>query len=88
MIFMKPQLPEGYIAKYTHVRQFEKIGGQVYMDPRGGMTRCRILDEEGNEVVTSVARCSDEDNYCKSTGRNISLGRAIKQLQKRETIPA
>lgn len=48
--------------------------------PRGGATSALILGPRGNALVEYTARCSPNDNYCKAIGRQIALGRALKQL--------
>lgn len=51
------------------------------LNPRGGRTICRLVDEAGFNVVIAEANCSDHDNYNKAIGRDIALGRALKRLR-------
>lgn len=44
---------------------------------KGGLTLVQVEFADGN-VARGAARCSPRDNYCKATGRNIALGRALK----------
>lgn len=46
-------------------------------------TVCRIYDNEtsySNPIVEGVATKSSGDNFCKNTGRKISLDRALRKL--------
>ena len=49
-------------------------------------TICFIKDENLQEVNIDQTFCSIKDNFCKETGRKISLGRAVmffdKQIRK------
>lgn len=85
---MQREIPEGLHARYEHQRNFNvfRLNFRTEsrsIDPRGGKTIC-YLENDNNEVVaTGVARCSDEDSYVKKIGRDISLGRALKELADR-----
>jgi hypothetical protein len=48
-------------------------------------TVCDILEEEKN-ISTGVSFCSHKDNFCRETGRKLSLARALKNtnLSKEE----
>lgn len=85
------RVPEGYHAQYEHHRKHRfpnadrMDGGRRVLSERGGATRCEIYDGDPrdpgyNLVASGLARCSDEDNYCKVTGRRIALGRALRDL--------
>lgn len=52
--------------------------------PRGGITVAMIFFEHGGEFlyVAGMAHCSIKDNYNRSIGKNIALGRAIKKLRE------
>lgn len=82
---MKPTLPEGYTAKYKHIRHsytlFPSVDRVRILSPRGGETICFILNQENVVVANGTAKCSPEDNYNKATGRNIALGRALKSME-------
>lgn len=48
--------------------------------PRGGMTFVAITTPD--EVTSNAySACSMSDNYCKKTGREIAIGRALKKLR-------
>lgn len=47
------------------------------VSPRGGKTIVTIILSSGREV-RGVATCSMRDNFSRSVGRKIALGRAIK----------
>jgi hypothetical protein len=51
--------------------------------PRGGHTSCLLTFPDGKEVWGS-AECSSLDNYSKKIGRDIALGRALKNIERRE----
>lgn len=83
---MLPQLPEGYTVKFRHTRN--KHGqtinpGSGTISPRGGTTHAFVYDAERNLVATGYADCNEKDNYNKKIGRDISLGRALKELGPR-----
>jgi hypothetical protein len=44
--------------------------------PKGGMTVCLILDDEGRPVNTGIALCSPKDNFCYQIGRDKARDRA------------
>ena len=49
--------------------------------PRGGYTKCFIYDEDDALLGCGKADCSRKDAFCYRTGRNISRGRALKEVQ-------
>lgn len=76
---MNDQLPEGTKVEFSHNRR--RSSAHV-IEPRGGVTTAYIYEDkvEGRVLATAQAHCSDEDNYNKKIGRQISLGRALKKL--------
>lgn len=71
---------------YCHNRVMdEDIDSPVVISPRGGSTvamesiQSWLLDQlqQGDTIVRKVgiARCSEDDNYCKKTGREIAESR-------------
>lgn len=52
------------------------------ISPRGGMTFCTVILPDGTEVH-GTAECSHKDNFSKKIGRDISLGRALANLERR-----
>jgi len=75
---MKKEVPEGLKVKYYHTRAYGDDHFTIL--PRGGETEAVIfLGDE--EIVRGVAVCNPIDNYRKSIGRDISLGRALKALE-------
>lgn len=86
------ELPPGLKVRYIHDRKtvpfqgtlkFDSWGGYstVKVEPRGGRTIARIIDESMDATVAEgVARCNSKDNYNKAIGRRIALGRALKAL--------
>lgn len=68
---MKPSLPEGYQARFNHIR--------IDDSPRGGATFCSVLDADDHVVARGSAFCNAKDNFNKRIGRDIALGRALKK---------
>lgn len=75
---------------YCHNRNYEEnqdktFGHYLEVSPRGGSTVAMesipswLLDtiQQGDSIVRKVgiARCSEDDNYCKKTGREIAQSR-------------
>lgn len=75
---------------YCHNRMYEEnqdktFGHYLEVSPRGGSTvsmesiQSWLLDtiQQGDSIVRKVgiARCSEDDNYCKKTGREIAQSR-------------
>lgn len=58
-----------------------KRAQETFLDPRGGVTVCRLLNSFGAIVLEVEARCHPEDVYCKQTGRDIALRRALRELR-------
>ena len=50
--------------------------------PRGGRTTVTITSSCGQNTVVGKARCSKEDIYCKRTGVEIAMGRAIEKINQ------
>lgn len=89
-----PLLKEaGWEVRITHLRRSnleEGVGlatkktikqNGLTPHPRGGITAVTIAHEERGIIVQGLARCSERDNYSRKLGRNIALGRALKQLR-------
>ena len=51
---------------------------------KGGAVLCQIK-KNGKVITEAEAWCSFSDNFCYKIGREIALGRAKKQLEKRRT---
>lgn len=47
-------------------------------------TTCIIIDEDGYILAVGEAKCSESDQFCRETGRKVSLTRA---LEDRELFP-
>lgn len=60
-----------YSVSWTHYNNH--IEGR---NKKGSQTLCNIVFPNG-EVYSGIARCSKRDNFCKDTGRRISLERAL-----------
>lgn len=46
-----------------------------------------LLDKTTGDWSRGVAICSNNDNFCKRTGRSIALSRAMKALHQKKTCP-
>ena len=69
--FTERHIPEGIRAKFTHCRDNDRI---IFK------TICNLIHEtSGIILVTGCARVSPRDNPSKKIGRDISLGRALKE---------
>lgn len=77
---MKPKIPEGARVKFRHERLVEHDVPVVL--PRGGKTTATVILSDGTEVV-GESLCSKKDNFSKRLGRDISLGRALAQIERR-----
>lgn len=60
-----------YSFKFMHNTTGEKRG-----------TLCRVFNEAGEQVTYGIANVHPHDNFCKETGRQLSLARAIKTWDK------
>lgn len=86
---MLREIPEGVTPVYEHCRNYVLASTQsqnVGISPRGGTTICRLIEKtydglgvhDEKVVAVGEANCSDDDQYVKKIGRDISLGRALK----------
>jgi len=88
---MKPQVPEGAKIYIKHHRYTEENGEGILLPSKdiresnltflskGGLTEVFVTLANGTEAA-GYAICSDKDNFNRSIGRNIALGRALKGL--------
>lgn len=78
------RLDDGKIARVLHERTYlVREGEDDELLPWGGRTTVEIFaDEKAVEpLAVGVAECSEFDNYNRKIGRNIALGRALKQIR-------
>lgn len=68
----------GWRVEIEHLR---KVDAQHNVSPRGGATIVKIVNEEERLLASSLAQCSEQDNYNRRIGATIALGRALKQLE-------
>lgn len=45
------------------------------------VTECTLRDSEGTIIAAAKASCSPHDNPRRDVGRQVAIGRALKQLQ-------
>ena len=60
-----------------------KLSKKVEQTPIERATTCIIFNEEGVEVSSGVANVHPKDNFNKEKGRQIALGRAISNMDKK-----
>jgi hypothetical protein len=85
---VRPQLPEGYYVKYRHNRvttDGEFTAGNA-PGAKGGETEARIYGPDDSLVALGIATCHERDNFCRRIGRDIALGRALKQLSRKAAV--
>lgn len=73
--FRRVRLANGFMAL---LRQHQWKERGLTPEPRGGFTNARVTLEDGT-VVEAQAECSLKDNYSKKLGRQVALGRALKE---------
>ena len=92
----QPTIPNGLQPRYTHLRQADddfNVSATTHqlkswkMRPaaHGGYTQCKLVDPTGHVVATGIAACSKRDQFNRTVGRTIALGRAISNLNKKES---
>lgn len=62
-------------GKHRRRLQFNREGN-MFIAPRGGYTMMAVEHDDG-DITWGMAVCSVNDNFCKRTGRNIAVGRAL-----------
>ena len=89
---MRLQIPEGFEVRISHTRR--ATNGDIYapaellrkigmtISPRGGRTVAHLV-KNGEIVVSGVAKCGPRDNFNRRIGRDIAIGRALKELEAR-----
>lgn len=76
---MKREVPDGAVVKFTHRREYDDI--PFVAKPQGGVTTCTLILPGGAEVF-GHAQCNSKENFSKRIGRDVSLGRALKQAEQ------
>lgn len=62
------------LIRYRHPHTFTPA-------PYGGYTECNVYNADWQLVASDYALCSIKDQFVYKIGRQISLGRALKQLR-------
>ena len=58
--------------QFYHKRNtFYLDSGECVIESRGGYTFC--IEETDSEFLWGISHCSSKENYCKETGRNMSM---------------
>lgn len=78
-----------YTVEYDrNIDHVDRVHGPI-VDPKGGKTTVTIRGESGEPLAVGEAWCAPykreagantNDNFCRSIGRAIALGRAVKAL--------
>jgi hypothetical protein len=66
----------GYVTKR------ELRAANVSPAPRGGCTYAELYDADDRLLAAATAVCSDQDQFNRRIGRDIALGRALKNLNE------
>lgn len=71
-----------YIVSWKHNRRTDNTSYESTIATKGGSTECNIFaglkkDYTQKFVAGAQAECHEADTYCRSTGRKISLTRAL-----------
>lgn len=77
IIESRPKLKELNLDTVFNVQDVNLIN---HINPRGGKVEVEIITPKGESFKAST-ECSRNDNYRKTTGLQIALGRALKQIQ-------
>ena len=82
---------KGWEVDVIHERRYDLIpklnGIKKQVRARGGRTLV-IMTNHNRQVISGIAVCADEDNYCKRTGRLIAMARALVQIPEfRDKVP-
>jgi len=80
---VKALLPPGSKVRLRHLRITADTDGAVL--PRGGWTIAEAITPLGMRF-RAEAVCSDRDNFSKKIGRDIALGRLLKQAGARKGV--
>lgn len=85
----------GFYVIYHHYRKYRHpVGGYIQLSvkeaksrlfnnlhPKGGQTCAEVkMYCNGSTYCSGIANCSMDDNFCKETGRQIALRRAISAI--------
>ena len=88
---MRPTPPPGYRVVYRHLRDRVETrdGTREVLSPHGGTTIALLY--RGDAEIPSArgfAFCNETDNFSKRIGRDIALGRALKDLAAQAPSPS
>jgi len=69
-----------YLIKFNHTQEGDKEESPLIRH-----TECKILVDNGGEVPAfsgiGYSRCHPKDNFCKETGRQLSLKKALEDAE-------
>lgn len=74
-----------HVRKHYWATGFDTASSPVPISSTGGATIGYIVD--GNLIMFAVARCSEQDTYCRRIGRLICEGRLKKGKAKSIPLP-
>lgn len=70
---------------HERAKDLQRRGGWP-LAPKGGSTFVWIAGPNGETLATGTARCSEEDQFCRRTGLEIALKRAILELESHKGL--
>jgi len=73
------KLADGTEVKVRHNRLYDD-DTRLSMLPKGGNTVVEVFGGNGQVLATGESKCRPDENYNRRIGREIALGRALKQL--------
>lgn len=70
-------------VKYHHIRNWDYNNETV--SNLGGLTVAYRIDNDSGVISYALAKCAENENFCRKTGREIALGRLKNYRKRRET---
>ena len=76
---------EKSLVSYARGYGFVNMSKSCKPNSKGGGVDCFVIRKEDEKILAEgQSNCSYADNFCYKLGREIALGRAKKQLEKRK----
>jgi len=72
-----------YAIDHEQIKSYAK---ELPLPVPRGLTICLLENENMEPVAIGYAFCSTQDNFCRKIGRQISLSRATKAVQRGDTV--
>lgn len=94
MKYLERNIPEGYHLRVVHLHDGNSweytrrpVASKVHGTGRKYVTIATIIDANNETLAEGIASCSAEDNPCRQIGREVAVGRAMKELFERGRGP-